>query len=75
MLYGKALGRHLKEIPLINIVNRDAAQERDFEGSGCFYGLKHDGAEFELIRGIRPKDLIDTPREDAHFDSKPGIET
>ncbi len=72
VLYGKALGRHLKEIPLINIVNRDAAQERDFEVQVALR-FEHDGAEFDLIREIRPKDLIDTPREDAHFDSKPVL--
>ncbi len=70
VLYGEALGRHLRPIPLVNIVNRDAAQERDFEVQVALR-FEHDGAEFELIRGIKPKDLIDTPREDAHFESKP----
>lgn len=67
VLYGEALGRHLKRIPAISILNKDAALERDFVVQATL-GFVHDGSEYELIRTMRPKDLIDTPRDDDHFE-------
>src|SRR5258708_5542530 len=67
VLYGKVLGRHLKPIPAINILNKDAAYERDFVVQVSLR-FSHEEFEYELIRSMRPKDLIDTPRDDDHFD-------
>jgi DNA sulfur modification protein DndD len=67
VLYGKVLGRHLKVIPAINILNKDAAHDRDFVVQVSLR-FAHGGSEYELIRSMRPKDLIDTPRDNDHFE-------
>jgi DNA sulfur modification protein DndD len=67
VLYGKVLGRHLKPIPAINILNKDAAHERDFLVQVSLR-FSHEDFEYEVIRSMRPKDLIDTPRDNDHFD-------
>jgi DNA sulfur modification protein DndD len=66
-LYGEVLGRHLKPIPAINILNKDAAHERDFKVQVSLQ-FEKDGISYELIRTMQPKDLIDTPRDDGHFE-------
>lgn len=69
-LYGKVVGRHLRPIPLIHILNKDAERERDFTVRVALTFV-HDGSDYELIRTMRPKDLIDTPKEDGHFELPP----
>lgn len=66
-LYGEVRGRHLRKVlPLSHLLNKDAAQARDFEMKVTL-GFVHDGAEYEIVRSMRPRDLIDTPREDDHY--------
>ena len=66
-LYGEVLGRHLKKIPLRDILNKDAAHERDFVVQAGLT-FEHRGSEYEIVRTLRPKSLIDTPRDDDHFE-------
>lgn len=69
-LYAKVADRHLNTIPSIHLINKDAVLERDF-----FVSVKvrfvHDEREYELIRTMKPKELIDTPREDDHLAIEP----
>jgi DNA sulfur modification protein DndD len=67
VLYGKVYGRHLRPIPAIYILNKDAAYERDFVVKVAL-SFTHQAIEYEIVRTMRPKDLIDSPREQDHFD-------
>ena len=66
-LYGEVLGRHLRPIPAINILNKDAAHERDFKVQVSLQ-FENEGISYELIRTMQPRELIDTPRDDSHFE-------
>jgi DNA sulfur modification protein DndD len=66
-LYGEVRGRHSRRIPLTHLLNKDAAKIRDFEMKVAL-GFVHDGVEFEMVRTMKPRDLIDTPRDDGHFE-------
>ena len=66
VLYGRVSGRHRGPIPRMQILNKDAAAERDFVVS-VRLRFEHKGVEYELVRKIKPKGLVDTPREDDDF--------
>ena len=66
VFYGKALGRHLREIPLHELLNREAAMEGSwtmevhiqFEANGHRYDLKRRASKRRLVsRPSRPEDF------------------
>lgn len=65
-LYGKALGRHQKELDLAHMVNSDAVASRDFKMS-VFLGFEANGHEYDLRREVVPRDLVLTPRNAGDF--------
>ena len=70
--YGVALGRHLREIPKVNLINRDAADESDWTMSVSLY-FDHHGKSFELNRRIEKHENILRPRNDADFKQVVGL--
>ncbi|MCW8828095.1 MAG: AAA family ATPase [Gammaproteobacteria bacterium] len=70
--YGVAVGRHLRAIPRLNLVNVDAAEENDWTMSAAIK-FTHDSNEYELRRQITKKDHIATPKSDADFDEVIGL--
>lgn len=66
-LYGEVRGRHSRRIQLGHLLNKDAAQIRDFEMKVTL-GFQNDNVEYEIVRTMKPRDLIDTPRDDSHFE-------
>lgn len=65
--YGKAIGRHNKEIDLLNLINSDARDEKDFS---LYVAIEFDadGHTFELRRIAKPKELITDPRSSADLE-------
>ena len=70
--YGVALGRHLREIPRLNLINRDAADEGDWTMSVFLY-FEHRGKSFELKRRIEKRENTSRPRNDADFKHVVGL--
>ena len=64
--YGKAIGRHLHEIPRKNLVNISAVDEGDWTMSITLY-FNHESCEYELTRQIEKRDNTNHPRNDADF--------
>jgi DNA sulfur modification protein DndD len=67
VLYGRALGRHLHEIPLHDLINKDAVSEGDFmmevrvryEADGHFYDLRRRASRRENVAiPSRPEDMV-----------------
>ncbi len=71
-LYNTALGRHLRRIPTVNLINTEAANERDWH---MFVELdfEHEGTDFLLRRSVNKKDLIDSPNVDEHLTCKTSL--
>lgn len=65
--YGKALGRHLKDIPRINIVNVDAAKAADWTVY-IYLTFENDGDEYDLRRTMKLKPLIYIPKTNTDFE-------
>lgn len=70
--YGVALGRHLRVIPRIRIINIEAASEDDWEVS-IMLRFINDGKEYELRRSIDKKEHVSRPRSDADFVETIGL--
>lgn len=66
-LYGRALGRHLRPIKSTDILNKDAFHERDFMARVALTFV-HQGEDFEIVRTMKPRVMIDTPREEDHYE-------
>lgn len=64
--YGKALGRHLKEIENIDIVNWDAAAENEWNVQVNLI-FENDGHEYDLRRTLQPKEMIYKPKTSNDF--------
>lgn len=64
--FSKALGRHLKEIERVNIVNIDAAKENDWNVSVSII-FESNGHEYDLRRTMHPKEMIYKPKNDNDF--------
>lgn len=64
--YGKALGRHLKEIENIDIVNWDAVAENDWNVQVNLI-FENDGHEYDLRRTLQPKEMIYKPKSSNDF--------
>lgn len=65
--YGRALGRHLKEIGLQNIVNVDAAKEGDWS-MHVHLRFEAEGHEYDLRREIRLRELVIEPKSPNDFE-------
>jgi DNA sulfur modification protein DndD len=70
--YGVALGRHLRQIPKLNLVNRDAASDGDWEVTVAMT-FNHGGKEYELTRSINKRKNTTHPRHDADFEELIGL--
>jgi len=72
VFYGVALGRHLREIPRINLVNSVAGDEGDWTMSVklLFY---HGGKSYDLTRRIAKQDNVSRPRNHADFKEDIGL--
>ncbi|MDO6559914.1 AAA family ATPase [Paraglaciecola chathamensis] len=70
--YGLALGRHMRLIPRLNLVNSIAASEDDWCMS---INLKfyHEGKHYELRRQINKKGHVSIPRNDSDFEELIGL--
>lgn len=66
--FEKALGRNLKSIDPINIVNTDAAKENDWTVS-VYLKFEHGGHEYELRRDMRPKSMIYHPKKSSDLET------
>lgn len=73
VFYGKALGRHLREIPLQDILNREAAVEGDFtiEVSVDF---EADGTKYNLRRYATKKPMVAKPSRPEDFEVVIGLQ-
>jgi len=71
--YGKALGRHLREIPLHEILNKDAAMEDDFviETAVCF---EADGHKYDLRRRAVKRSMVAFPSRSEDFEVSVGLQ-
>jgi len=70
--YGVALGRHLREIPRINLINTDAAAEGDWRMSVSLF-FEHGGKNYELNRRIEKREKASHPRNNADFKEDIGL--
>lgn len=70
--YGNAFGRHRKLIKRVNIVNKDAANEGDWNTSVEIEFEFHE-KKYNLQRTINKRKLISTPKYDDDFIEKIGI--
>ena len=70
--YGTALGRHLRTIPRVNLVNMDAAAEGNWSTS-VVIKFNHGDRLYELRRQITKKEYISEPRNDADFEESVGL--
>lgn len=65
--YGKALGRHSRELPLQDLVNREAALEGDWSMESCIT-FEADGHVYEYRRLATKGKLISKPGRSEDFD-------
>lgn len=75
--YGNALGRHSRPIPLLDLINKEAASEGDWSMEACIT-FEADGHNFELRRRAARRPLVSTPSRSEDFEvlrvlSKDGI--
>lgn len=71
--YGKALGRHLREIPLQEVLNKEAAMEGDFviETGVTFLA---DGHRYDLRRRAVKRALVAKPSRPEDFEASVGLQ-
>lgn len=67
VLYGRVLGRHLKEVDLTHIVNIDAAQEGDWK-TAVHLRFEADGNDYDLRREMKLRELVVSPRGNNAFE-------
>lgn len=70
--YGNAVGRHLREIPRVNLVNMDAAAMGDWSLS-IVLKFSDKESEYELRRTLHKKAHVSTPKNNADFEEKIGL--
>lgn len=70
--YGSAVGRHLRTIPRVNLVNMDAAAEGDWLMS-ITLKFSYSEKQYELRRQITKKEHISEPRSDSDFEEIVGL--
>lgn len=71
--YGKALGRHLREIPLHELLNKEAAMESDFvvEAAVAFVA---EGHRYDLRRRATKRPLVAVPSRPEDFEVTVGLQ-
>ena len=70
--YGNAVGRHLREIPRLSLVNMDAAAMGDWSMS-ITLKFSDSNKSYELRRQITKKSHVSSPRSDADFEEQIGL--
>ena len=70
--YGLAVGRHLRKIPLTNLVNSIAASEGDWSMS-IILKFTHENMQYELRRKIAKKSHVSIPKNDSDFEEFIGL--
>lgn len=70
--YGLALGRHMRQIPRLNLINSIAASEDDWSMS-IKLKFSHEGKQYELRRELNKKEHVSTPRSDGDFEESIGL--
>jgi len=70
--YGNAVGRHLRAIPRINLVNIEAATDGDWSMS-IVLKFSDAGKEYEIRRHIEKKSHVSQPKQDADFEENVGL--
>lgn len=71
--YGKAYGRHLREIPLQDILNREAAADGDWVIE-CSVKFEADGHKYDLRRRAVKRDIVAQPSRPEDFEVKVGLQ-
>lgn len=67
--YGRALGRHLREIPLHNLHNLEAAREGDWTME-VVIEFDADGHRYHLTRRARKRNMVAKPSRPEDFESE-----
>ena len=70
--YGLALGRHMRLIPRVNLVNSIAASEDNWTMS-IVLKFSHEGKQYELRRQINKKEHVSIPKNDGDFEELIGL--
>jgi DNA sulfur modification protein DndD len=70
--YGLALGRHMRLIPRVNLVNSIAASEDNWTMS-IVLKFSHEGKQYELRRQINKKGHVSIPKNDGDFEEIIGL--
>lgn len=70
--YGRALGRHLREIPLHELLNKEAAEQGDFTLEIVVEFLA-DGHQYELRRRAEKRALVAYPQRPEDFEIFVGL--
>lgn len=70
--YGLALGRHMRLIPRLNLINSIAASEDDWSMS-IKLKFSHEGKQYELRRQLHKKEHVSIPRNDGDFEETIGL--
>lgn len=71
-IYGNAKGRHLKEIPLHELLNKEASFENDWTLEANIK-FEADGHNYDLRRTATKRELINIPKCPEDFDVKIGL--
>jgi len=66
VLYGEALDRHMKEVAVLTLINKEAQRKGNWK---MWVGLTFfvDGKKYELRRHVQPRDLVSQPSRDSDF--------
>ncbi len=67
VFYGKALGRHSREIPLQDLINKEAALEGDWSMEACV-SFEAEGHSYELRRRATKRALVSKPSRPEDFE-------
>lgn len=70
--YGKALGRHSRELPLQDLINKEAALEGDWSMETCIT-FEDSGHSYKYRRRATKHGLVSTPSRPEDFEVKRGL--
>lgn len=70
--YGKALGRHSRELPLQDLINKEAALEGDWSMETCIT-FEDSGHTYEYRRRATKHALVSKPSRPEDFEVKRGL--
>jgi DNA sulfur modification protein DndD len=70
--YGKALGRHSRELPLQDLINREAALEGDWSMETCIT-FEDSGHTYEYRRRATKHSLVSKPSRPEDFEISRGL--